>query len=126
MNMIDRDLFESKVGYDSANKKMICRVYDSLYNYLTDFYDYDWLPSKTKSWVNVVRVMFNDEGANVNSINVNGYYNTIKRNLKDIGVIAYEGRNLVKGPNWDRFYSDEDWSWFVTDTNSGGHATIVK
>lgn len=124
--MIDRDLFESKIGYDWANKKMMCRVYEPLHAYLTDFYDYDWLPSKNKSWANVMRVMFKDEGADISTINVNGYYNAIKRNLKDIGVIEYNGKDLVKGPNWYRFYSNENWDWFKTDTSSGGRAYIVK
>jgi hypothetical protein len=57
---------------------------------------------------------------------VNGYYSTIRKILKDIKVIKYEDKKLVKAENWDRFYSDEDWSWFVTDTNCGGWGRIVK
>ena len=60
------------------------------------------------------------------NVSINGYYNRVKSNLKDIDVIRYEGRKLVKGSNWDRLYSDEDWSWFTMNTDSGSHATIVK
>jgi len=126
MNKGLRDLFESKVGYDFANKKMMCRVYDALYESVTEWYDYDYTQIGSKSWVRVIRLMFEREGSDISTINVNGYYNRIKSNLKDIGVIAYEGKELVKGPNWDRFYSDESWDWFTTDTSSGGHAKIVK
>jgi len=74
---IDRQyLWEEKVGYDSANKKMIARVYEALRDVVEGKSD--------------------------------------------------EGRKLVKGSNWDRFYSDEDWSWFITDTASWGQAKIVK
>lgn len=121
--MIDRDLFESKVGYDWANKKMMVRVYDSLYSLLEQAPD-----DYNKSWVNVIRLMLISEGVDLSKtdIRVNGYYNAIKRNLKQIGVIQYNGRELVTGPNWDRFYSDENWDWFKTDTSSGGWAEIIK
>jgi hypothetical protein len=33
---------------------------------------------------------------------------------------------LSKGKNWDRFYGNEDWSWFITNTNSGGYGMIIK
>jgi hypothetical protein len=104
----------------------MCRVYDSLYQLVNDWYGYDYTQSESKSWVNVIRKMFDSEGLDISTINVNGYYNRIKSNLKDIDVIRYEGKNLVKGSNWDRFYSDENWDWFTTDTSSGGHAKIVK
>ena len=79
------------------------------------------------SWTAIVKHMLIMNGRDLNSVSVNGYYSTIRTNLKDIGVIQYNGRKgLSKGPNWDRFYSDEDWSWFITNTNSGGYGTIVK
>ncbi len=79
------------------------------------------------TWKNVIKHMFIMHDDDINRINVNGYYSTIRKNLKDIGVIQTNGRKgLSKGPNWDRFYSDEDWSWFITNTNSGGYGTIVK
>jgi hypothetical protein len=66
-------------------------------------------------------------GGGLCEVSVNGYYSTIRKNLKDIGVIKYNGRKgLVKGDNWDRFFGEEDWSWFITNTNSGGYGIIVK
>ena len=120
MNRIDMNLFEEKVGYDWANKKMLVRIYEPL----RELIESDAVIKKT--WVNVISLMFANENRMVN-IEVNGYYSTIRKILKDIKVIKYEGRELVKGENWDRFYSDyEDWSWFVTDTNCGGWGRIVK
>jgi hypothetical protein len=113
------EIWESKVGYDSANKRMIAKVYKHLHFIMETDYT-------IKSWINVVRSMLIEDGR-INDVNVNGYYSTIRKNLKDIGVIKYNGRKgLEKGLNWDRFYSDEDWSWFITNTNSGGYGRIVK
>ena len=112
------DIWEEKVGYDSANKKMIAKVYKHLYNVMT-------LMTKP-SWSSIIREMLIEDGR-LNEVKVNGYYSTIRKNLKDIKVIKYNGRKgLEKGENWDRFYSDEDWSWFITNTNSGGYGIIVK
>ena len=98
---------------------MLCRVTPSLIQLIeTPMNGVD------KSWANVVRLMFTSEG--ITDKSVNGYYNCLKRNLKEIGIIRYEGKDLVKGSNWDRLYSDEDWSWFVMNTDSGAHAKIVK
>ena len=119
-NPIDtpNDIWESKVGYDSANKRMVAKVYKHLYNVME-------LMSKP-SWSAIIREMLIEDGR-LNEVKVNGYYSTIRKNLKDIGVIQYNGRKgLSKGKNWDRFYSDEDWSWFRTNTNSGGYGIIVK
>jgi len=113
-----RDIWESKVGYDSANKKMIAKVYKHLYNVME-------FVSKP-SWTKIITEMLIEDNK-LGTVSVNGYYSTIRTNLKDIGVIQYNGRKgLSKGPNWDRFYSEEDWSWFITNTNSGGYGTIVK
>jgi hypothetical protein len=122
MSKIDTSLFVDKVGYDWANKKMLVRVYDALKNIVEGKSDLD------KTWANVVRYMFVSERRekDLRNICVNGYYNSTKRNLKQLDIIRYEGRKLVKGSNWDRFYSDEDWSWFITDTASWGQAKIVK
>jgi len=113
------EIWEEKVGYDSINKRMIAKVYKHLHFIMETDYT-------IKSWINVVRSMLIEDGR-INDVNVNGYYSTIRKNLKDIGVIKYNGRKgLTKGQNWDRFYSDEDWSWFKTNTNSGGYGIIVK
>jgi hypothetical protein len=112
------EIWESKVGYDSANKRMVAKVYKHLYNVMT-------LVTKP-SWTMIIREMLIEDGR-LNEVKVNGYYSTIRKNLKDIKVIKYNGRKgLEKGENWDRFYSDEDWSWFKTNTNSGGYGIIVK
>ena len=121
------DIETEKIGYDWANKKMMARVYTSLHDcFAMDFY------GLKRTWTNIVRHMIAIEGKDINSIAVGGYYNCIRRNLKDIKVIQYKIVNgvrtneLMEGPNWDRFFSDEDWSWFITDTNSGGRAVIIK
>ena len=113
-------IWEDKVGYDSINKRMVAKVYQSMY-YIMEH------STLKPSWVAIVKHMLLMNGKDLNSVSVNGYYSTIRKNLKDIGVIQYNGRKgLSKGKNWDRFYSDEDWSWFITNTNSGGYGIIVK
>ena len=112
------EIWLNKVGYDSANKRMVAKVYKHLYNVMT-------LATKP-SWTAIIREMLIEDGR-LNEVSLNGYYSTIRKNLKDIGVIQYNGRKgLSKGPNWDRFYGNEDWSWFITNTNSGGYGTIIK
>ena len=124
MNRIDINLFEDKVGFDSYNKKMLVRIYEPLRE-MIEIND-KCIP---KTWVNLIRYMFVSENreSDIKNINVNGYYSTIRKILKDIKVIKYEGKKLVKAENWDRFYSDdEDWSWFTAHTNCGGYGIIVK
>jgi hypothetical protein len=124
MNRIDINLFEEKVGFDSYNKKMLVRIYEPLRE-MIEIND-KCIP---KTWVNLIRYMFVSENreSDIKNINVNGYYSTIRKILKDIKVIKYEGKKLVKAENWDRFYSDnEDWSWFTAHTNCGGYGIIVK
>jgi hypothetical protein len=114
------EIWESKVGYDSINKRMVAKVYQSMY-YIMEH------STLKPSWTAIVKHMLTMNGRDLNSVSVNGYYSTIRKNLKDIKVIKYNGRKgLEKGENWDRFYSDEDWSWFKTNTNSGGYGIIVK
>ena len=113
-------IWEEKVGYDSINKRMVAKVYQSMY-YIIEH------STLKPTWVAIVKHMLLMNGKDLNSVSINGYYSTIRKNLKDIGVIQYNGRKgLEKGENWDRFYSDEDWSWFKTNTNSGGYGIIVK
>jgi hypothetical protein len=119
---VSNQMISEKIGYDWRIKMMLCRVTPSLQNIINSPNDV------TKSWADVVRLMFISEGKDLNNLDVsiNGYYNRVKSNLKDIDVIRYEGRNLVKGSNWNRFVSNEDWSWFVMNTDSCSHAKIVK
>jgi hypothetical protein len=112
------EIWLNKVGYDSANKRMVAKVYKHLYNVMT-------LASKP-SWTAIIREMLIEDNK-LGKVSLNGYYSTIRKNLKDIEVIKYNGRKgLSKGKNWDRFFGNEDWSWFITNTNSGGYGTIVK
>ena len=116
-------ILSEKIGYDAENKKFLIRVYSSLFNVV----EHSPLGSN-KSWSNVIRLMFLSEGKNLNELNVsvNGYYSSVRRCLKEINVIRYEGRELVKGSNWNRFFSDEDWSWFTMRTGSCEYSTIIK
>jgi len=112
------EIWLNKVGYDSANKRMVAKVYKHLYNVMT-------LATKP-SWTAIIREMLIEDNK-LGKVSLNGYYSTIRKNLKDIEVIKYNGRKgLSKGKNWDRFFGNEDWSWFITNTNSGGYGTIVK
>jgi hypothetical protein len=120
---LNHNLVSEKIGYDYANKKMMIRVYDSLKYVVEDF-------TKKPTWTAVVKHMLTLDGmlgGQLCEVSVNGYYSTIRKNLKDIKVIKYNAHKcLVKGENWNRFFGDEDWSWFITNTNSGGYGTIVK
>jgi hypothetical protein len=116
-------ILSEKIGYDNENKKFLIRVYPSLFNVV----EHSPLGS-TKSWANVVRLMFLSEGKNLNEVTycIPSYYSSVKRCLKEIDVIRYEGRELVKGSNWNRFFGDEDWSWFIMRTGSCEYSTIIK
>lgn len=116
---VSNEMISQKIGYDWRIKMMLCRVTPSLIQLVETP-----MNGVNKSWANVVRLMFTSEG--ITDKSVNGYYNCLKRNLKEIGIIRYEGKDLVKGSNWNRFISNEDWSWFVLNTDSNGHAKIVK
>ena len=117
---LDHNLVCDKIGFDYANKKMMIRVYESL-QYIIEH------STQKPTWVAIVKHMLTMDGVSLNSVAVNGYYSTSRKNLKDIKVIKYNGRKgLEKGENWDRFFGEEDWSWFITNTNSGGYGIIVK
>jgi hypothetical protein len=113
----DYDLFDSKIGYDSVNKKYLIRVYD----YLVDSMDNKPAPT----WSGIMRKMLGD---NPNNCKPSGYYSSVRRCLKEIGVCYFDStkRCMVKGRNWDRFVSDEDWSWFIMRTGSCEHSNVIK
>jgi hypothetical protein len=116
---LDHSLVCDKIGFDWANKKMMIRVYESL-QYIMEH------STAKPTWTAIVTHMLTLDNQ-LGKVSVNGYYSTIRKNLKDIKVIQYNGRKgLSKGPNWDRFFGEEDWSWFITNTNSGGYGTIIK
>jgi hypothetical protein len=108
--------FSEKVGYDSENKKFLVRVYPSLIRVFNN--------NPKPRWIDVVKDMLNGD----TSVNPNGYYSSVRRCLKEIGVCTFD-RNLgyfVKGSNWDRFFSDESWDWFIMRTGSCEYSTIIK
>lgn len=116
-------ILSEKIGYDSENKKFLVRVYNSLFH-IVEHSPYDC----NKSWSNVIRLMFLTEGKNLNEVtySIPSYYSSVRRCLKEIDVIRYEGRTLTKGSNWDKFFGDEDWSWFTMRTGSCEYSTIIK
>jgi hypothetical protein len=104
---ISNDLFEDKLYstyWSEVNKRYLLRVYHPLVN-VVEFL------SKPK-WTNVIHEMGESSP---------GYYSCVYKSLKEIGVIVYNPtkKMLEKGPNWDRFYSDETWDWFYMNTSSG-------
>ena len=104
----DRELYNDKINteyWSNVNKRYLLRIYEPLRNTI----EYLHRPK----WVSVVYMMLGRD--------VKGYYSCVYKALKEIGVIKYnkKDRVLEKGPNWDRFYGSEDWSWFVMNTNSG-------
>ena len=113
----DYDLFDEKIGWDSQNKKYLIRVYDLLVDEMNN--------NPAPTWVGIMRRML---GSNPKDVNPSSYYSSVRRCLKEIGVCYFDTtkRCMVKGRNWDRFVSDEDWSWFITNTNCGGYGKIIK
>lgn len=103
------EVFYKKVGYDSENKKFLIRVYKDLEFVMNTF--------TNPRWVEVMKLMLGDNPKNCNPTS---YYSSIRRCLKDIEVCSYDKnlKCLVKGKNWDRFYSNENWNWFVCKTGS--------
>ena len=113
----DYDLFDSKIGYDSVNKQYLIRVYE----YLVD--EMNTNPAPT--WVGIMRKMLGD---NPKGLNPTSYYSSVRRCLKEIDVCTYDStkRYFVKGKNWDRFVSAEDWSWFIMRTGSCEYSKVIK
>jgi hypothetical protein len=108
LDNIANELFEDKLMstyWSEVNKRYLIRIYHPLVNVM-DFV------SKPK-WSNVIHEMLGHSHP--------GYYSCVYKVLKEIGVIKYNPieKVLVKGPNWDRFYSDESWDWFYMNTSSG-------
>ena len=104
---IANELFEDKLMstyWSEVNKRYLLRLYNPLKNVME-------MLSKPK-WTNVIYEMGESSP---------GYYSCVYKSLKEIGVIVYNPteRMLEKGPNWDRFYSDETWDWFYMNTSSG-------
>lgn len=113
----DYDLFDSKIGYDSVNKKYLIRVYDYLVDSIENY--------EKPTWAGTMRRML---GSNPNNCVPSSYYSSVRRCLKEIDVCYFDTtkRCMVKGRNWDRFTSNEDWSWFIMRTGSCEYSTIIK
>ena len=113
----DYDLFDSKIGYDTQNKMYLIRVYDLL------VFEMNTNPKPT--WTGIMVKMLGD---NPNQCTPSSYYSSVRRCLKEIDVCYFDSikRCMVKSKNWDRFVSDEDWSWFTMRTGSCEYSTIIK
>ena len=113
----DYDLFSEKIGYDSVNKQYLIRVYE----YLVDEMNNNPAPT----WTGIMRKMLGD---NPKRLNPTSYYSSVRRSLKEIGVCSYDTtkRCFVKGKNWNRFVSAEDWSWFIMKTGSCERSKAIK
>jgi len=104
----NRWLYEEKIDseyWSNVNKRYLLRIYEPLRNTMCYLH--------RPKWVNVVYEMLGKD--------VKGYYSSVYKALKEIGVIKYNKKEgvLETGPNWERFYGSEDWSWFEMNTNSG-------
>jgi hypothetical protein len=105
---ISSELFSDKLEntyWSEVNKRYLLRIYHPL-KIVMEFVS-------TPKWSDVMWEM-------IGRIHP-GYYSCVYKSLKEIGVIKYNPTTkcLEKGPNWERFYSDEDWSWFYMNTSSG-------
>jgi hypothetical protein len=104
---ISSELFSDKLEttyWSEVNKRYLLRIYHPLKNVME-------FVSNPK-WSTIVREMGEDSP---------GYYSCVYKTLKEIGVLVYNPtmKILEKGPNYERFYSNEDWSWFYMNTSSG-------
>ena len=113
----DYDLFSEKIGYDSQNKMYLIRVYE----YLVDSMDNNPAPT----WVGIMRKML---GSNPKDVNPSSYYSSVRRCLKEIDVCYFDSvkRCMVKGSNWNRFVSSENWNWFIMRTGSCEYSEVIK
>ena len=104
---ISSELFSDKLEttyWSEVNKRYLLRIYHPLKNVME-------FVSNPK-WSTIVSEM---------GENSPGYYSCVYKTLKEIGVLVYNPtmKILEKGPNYERFYSNEDWSWFYMNTSSG-------
>jgi len=101
------DLFFEKLEnsyWSEVNKRYLLRIYEPMNRVME-------LVSNPK-WGTIL----NDMGENRP-----GYYSCVYKSLKEIGVLKYNPitKFLEKGPNYERFYSNEEWDWFYMNTSSG-------
>jgi len=101
------DLFFEKLEntyWSEINKRYLLRIYEPMNRVME-------LVSNPK-WGTIVNEMGETRP---------GYYSCVYKSLKEIGVLKYNPTTkfLEKGPNYERFYSNEEWDWFYMNTSSG-------
>lgn len=101
------DLFFEKLEntyWSEINKRYLLRIYEPMNRVME-------LVSNPK-WGTIVNEMGETRP---------GYYSCVYKSLKEIGVLKYNPitKFLEKGPNYERFYSNEEWDWFYMNTSSG-------
>lgn len=91
--------------WSNINKRYLLRVYKPLMEAVTYL--------QRPKWGDVIEMMLGYKHK--------GYYSTVYKSLKEIGVIKYSPlqKCIVPGPNWVRFYGVENWDWFYMNTSSG-------
>ncbi len=108
------ELFSEKLEttyWSEVNKRYLLRIYEPMNRVME-------LVSNPK-WSTIVRDMGEISP---------GYYSCVYKTLKEIGVLMYNPtmKILQKGPNYERFYSNEDWGWFYMNTSSGMKSYVTK
>ena len=101
------ELFTEKLQttyWSEINKRYLLRIYEPMNRVME-------LVSNPK-WTTIINEM---------GENSPGYYSCVYKSLKEIGVLVYNPitKILEKGPNYERFYSNEEWNWFYMNTSSG-------
>jgi len=108
------ELFSEKLEttyWSEINKRYLLRIYEPM-NWVMEIVS-------NPTWPTIIREM---------GENRPGYYSCVYKSLKEIGVLVYNPTKkiLEKGPNYERFYSDEDWNWFYMNTSSGRTSYVTK
>jgi hypothetical protein len=108
LELTHTEIFADKLEntyWSDVNKRYLLRLYEPMNRVME-------MVSNPK-WSTIIQEML--------GYNHKGYYATVYKSLKEIGVLVYNPtlKILEKGPNYERFYSDEDWSWFYMNTSSG-------
>ena len=91
------EIFSEKLEttyWSEINKRYLLRIYEPMNRVME-------LVSNPK-WGTIMNEM---------GVNSPGYYSCVYKSLKEIGVLKYNPitKFLEKGPNYERFYSNEEW-----------------
>ena len=108
------ELFSEKLEttyWSEINKRYLLRIYEPMNRVM------EWISNP--SWGTIILDM-GETSPN--------YYSCVYKSLKEIGVLVYNPTKkiLEKGPNYERFYSDESWDWFYMNTSSGMISYVTK